>query len=368
MLPTRTRFPNLDGLRFLAAALVVADHLEHSKHNLGLPHNGDLAHWSMLGHLGVLLFFVLSGFLITFLLLEEEQHTGRIRYRAFQMRRVLRIWPLYFMLVLLALFVFPAIDLLGMPGVDPQDVQARWPRKLALYLLFLPTLVPALAGAVPHAIHLWTIGTEQHFYLLWPLLLRFFRRHRLLVIAAVFVGYALVARFLASPAVAGLPGRDLLFLFWDKFRIDSMAVGAFFAVLVFQKSRVLPWLLDRRLFALLVVALPLLMGTGTLNAWFTYRVYAVLLGLLVLNLAVNPLARNALEQPPLRYLGRISYGIYIYHLAVIVLVLNVLAPLGLAKDVLTYPVVFAGTIAVAALSHRWFEGFFQRFRHRFSPY
>src|SRR5690606_35150023 len=80
MLSARTRFPNLDGLRFLAAALVVADHLEHSKHNLGLPHNGDLAHWSMLGHLGVLLFFVLSGFLITYLLLEEEQRTGRIHY------------------------------------------------------------------------------------------------------------------------------------------------------------------------------------------------------------------------------------------------------------------------------------------------
>src|SRR5690606_32813464 len=213
------------------------------------------------------------------------------------------------MLVLLALLVFPAIDLLGMPGVDPQYVQANWPRKLALYLLFLPTLVPALAGAVPHATHLWTIGTEQHFYLLWPLLLRSFRRHRLLVIAGVFGGYALVTRFLLAPAASGLPGHDLLFLFWDKFRIDSMAVGAFFAVLTFRKSRVLPWLLDRRLFALLLVALPLAMATGTLNAWLTYRVYAVLLGLLVLNLAVNPIARTALEQPPLRYLGRISYGI-----------------------------------------------------------
>ncbi len=367
MVPGKTYFPNLDGLRFMAAALVVADHLEQSKGNMKLPHNGDLAHWSMLGHLGVLLFFVLSGFLITYLLLEEERKVGRIHYRAFQMRRVLRIWPLYFLLVILAVLVFPSIHLMAMPDQAQEAVRANWPEKLGLYALFLPSLVPAIAGVVPHAGHLWSIGTEEHFYLLWPLLFRLIRRFRILGVVGVIIGYAVLTRFLGSPYADFLPRRDLFFAYWSQFNIDSLAIGALFALLAFKKSKLLKWLLDIRLFLVALVAVAFLMANGTLNEYVSYRTYSAIFGLLILNFAINPKVGRPLEWAPLRYLGRISYGIYIYHLAAIVLVLNVLEPLGLAMDLVTYPLVFALAIGVAALSHRYFEAFFLKFRDRFRP-
>lgn len=358
-------FPNLDGLRFLAAALVVVDHVQQHSSNLGLPYVGNLRHWDMLGHLGVLMFFVLSGFLITFLLLEEERTTGRIHYGRFQMRRILRIWPLYFLLVGLALFVFPHIVQMAMPDLDQARVMEQRPLKVVLYALFVPTLVPPLAGAVPHLGHLWSLGSEMHFYLVWPLLLMLVRRGRLWLILLVMASYPAVIRLLLSNWAQDWPNRSLIMHYWEQLNIESFAVGALCAWLAFHKARVLRWLLDPRLFAAAVVVLAGLMGCGVLNGWITYRVYGLLFGLVILNLALAPRAARILEREPIRSLGRISYGIYVYHLAAMVLAMNLLGSNGSGRNPLTYVLVFGITIGVSALSFRYYEGAFQRLRQRF---
>lgn len=365
MAGTRTRFPNLDGLRFIAAAAVILDHVEHHKANMGLPYWGNTDHWDMVGHLGVLLFFVLSGFLITYLLLEEERDSGRIAYGRFQMRRVLRIWPVYFLLVALSLFVFPRISLMEMPGFSPDAIMANWPRKLLLYVLFLPSMVSLYAGMVPHADHLWTIGTEVHFYLLWPLLLLLVRKHRLLLAVAVMLSYPLGMRLLGSVwAAEVMPHQQLVLLYWSQANVESLGLGALCAILAFRGGRVLDLLLNRHLFRVAVVAAVALVLFGMPLGPRAYKAGTFLFGLIILNLAVNPAVGKPLEWEPLRYLGRISYGIYMYHLAVIVLVINVLLAMGQVYDVLIYPLVFGITIGVSALSFRYFEGFFQGFRKR----
>lgn len=359
------RFPNLDGLRFLAAALVVLDHLQQHRANLGLPHWGDLHHWERLGHLGVLLFFVLSGFLITFLLLEEERETGRIHYGRFQVRRVLRIWPLYFLLVVLSLYVFPALPWMDMPDAPAEAITADRPRKLLLYALFVPSLVPSLAGPVPHAGHLWTIGTEVHFYLLWPLLLLLVRKHRLWLAVAVMLSYPLGMRMLGSAwAAVAVPHQQLVLLYWSQANLESLGLGALCAILAFRGGRPLDLLLNRHLFRVAVVAAVILVLFGMPLGPRAYKVGTFLFGFIILNLAVNPAVGKPLEWEPLRYLGRISYGIYMYHLAVIVGVVNVLLAIDRVHDVLLYPLVFGVTIGVSALSFRYFEGFFQGFRKR----
>lgn len=359
-------FPNLDGLRFIAASLVVVHHAENCKALLGLPHSDSLEQWDQIGHLGVLLFFVISGFLITFLLLQEEQAHGRYSIRHFQMRRILRIWPLYFLTVLLSLFVLPFIPLLHLPGTDAATVLENWPAKLGLFTVFLPSWVTAMAGPVPDAMHLWSIGTEEHFYLLWPLLLLLFRRFRPALMVAVFLGYAVVYRILAPGFETHGTVQWYLFKYWVNFNIDTMAVGALMAVLYLRRGVLLEILLDTRLFVVVLLITVVTMAIDP-KELLGYRVYSILFGLLVINLAANPRLARLLENPVLRYLGRISYGIYVYHIAITMLVLQVFVQAGLPTGVLPYPFIFLLSIAVSWASHRYFESWFLRMRGRFRP-
>ena len=109
---TKIQFPNLNALRFLAAAAVIVHHVELTKAFLGLPNIAGVRAIPVIGPLGVVLFFVLSGFLITYLLLVEERTAGRISIRRFYTRRILRIWPLYYVVVSAGLFLLPHISAL----------------------------------------------------------------------------------------------------------------------------------------------------------------------------------------------------------------------------------------------------------------
>ncbi|MFD6568266.1 acyltransferase family protein [Micromonospora profundi] len=135
------RFPALDGLRAVAAVMVFAFHF-------GGPSWAWLTGW-----IGVHLFFVLSGFLITTLLLREEHRFGRVSLRAFYLRRFFRIMPVYLLVLLLT---WALAQLNG--TADAVE------RSLAYYLLLLNDFLPANA---PY-LHSWTIGIEQKFYLIWP--------------------------------------------------------------------------------------------------------------------------------------------------------------------------------------------------------
>ncbi|MCO5273400.1 MAG: acyltransferase [Flavobacteriales bacterium] len=367
MLTPATRFPNLDGLRFIAASLVIVHHAENCKALLGLPYTAHLEQWDQLGHLGVLLFFVISGFLITYLLLKEEQANGRYSIRHFQMRRILRIWPLYFLMVLLALFVLPFIGLLHLPDTHAVEVLSNWPGKLGLFMAFLPSWVTAMAGPVPDAMHLWSIGTEEHFYIVWPFLLLLFKRFRPALMIAVFLGYAMVYRLLAPGFEAHGTVQWYLFKYWLNFNIDTMAVGAFMALLFLRQSPLLKLLVDTRIFiaVLLITVVTMAIDPKELVG---YRVYSLLFGLLVINLAVNPRLARVLEYPALRYLGRISYGIYVYHIAITMLVLQLFMQWQLPTGLLPYPFIFLLSIAVSWASHRYFESWFLRKRSRFRPH
>lgn len=361
------RFPNLDGLRFIGAALVVVWHTEKARSSLGFGRSAHVEHWAQLGLLGVQLFFVLSGFLITWLLLAEEERMGRINVRKFLMRRVLRIWPLYFLMVLLALFVIPHFGLLRTPGASPDDVLLGWPYKLLLFMLFLPTLVPGLTNGVPDSAHLWSIGTEEYFYALWPFLLVAFKRMRLVLVLGVFLGWPLMNIALDHWALNGAKVTMAAAAFWRNFNIDAMAVGAAMAWLLHCRSRALRVLMDGRFAMVMALATVLILSRSTWISAVGTRTIMVLFGVLVLNLAASPKASHLLEQPVLRYLGRISYGIYVYHPPLIVLVLTLLERAGMLRNSWAYPSIFLLTIAVAGLSHRFFERPFLKLRGKYRP-
>ncbi|MBK8094069.1 MAG: acyltransferase [Verrucomicrobiaceae bacterium] len=123
------------------------------------------------------MFFVLSGFLITYLLLEEETKTGTISVRHFYVRRILRTWPLYFLVVALALFVWPVF----FPIIAGEHTSAirHSIAGLACYALLLPNLAAIFLHPLPFAGQTWSIGVEEQFYLVWPVLMKVFQTQNL---------------------------------------------------------------------------------------------------------------------------------------------------------------------------------------------
>ncbi|HZG00492.1 MAG TPA: acyltransferase, partial [Chitinophagales bacterium] len=154
--------PGLDPLRAVAAVSVAVTHIEQIKTTNGLPNASDLPFFVHTGgHIGVVLFFVLSGFLITLLLLRELESTGRISYKDFYARRILRIWPLYY-------FILIATAVLW-------SYQPSWLTALLCFTILPNVAHVADIGWVPSP-PVWSIGVEEQFYLVWPLVVFLFRK------------------------------------------------------------------------------------------------------------------------------------------------------------------------------------------------
>ena len=174
-------FPNLDGIRFIAASLVCIHHIEQFKSIFGIESSWNNHLIRSFGKLGVILFFVLSGFLITYLLfLEESQSpTKKIDIKKFYFRRILRIWPLYFLIVFCALFLLPKSSYFNLPIIMNFDIASNVWLLLLLFIFFLPNLVLICFGSIPFASQTWSIGAEEQFYIFWPFVLWFFWRLKL---------------------------------------------------------------------------------------------------------------------------------------------------------------------------------------------
>jgi peptidoglycan/LPS O-acetylase OafA/YrhL len=163
----RVFFPNLDGLRFLAFFAVFLFHSFYTPDaSIAASPIYQVPHQlTRVGDLGVNFFFVLSGFLITYLLLSEKQLTGRVVIRAFYMRRILRIWPLYFVVVFIGFVVFLWLKAcFGLHGL--QETARLW-----YFFTFLVNFNNLYDGSqTPTLTLLWSVSVEEQFYLVWPLL------------------------------------------------------------------------------------------------------------------------------------------------------------------------------------------------------
>jgi len=144
----KLHFPNLNSLRFFAAAVVIIHHIEFIRNLFNIPSRYMNPFFHEVGKLGVVLFFSLSGFLITYLLLNERNTTGRISLKKFYMRRVLRIWPLYFFIVILAFFILPNFSIFDFPGytISYKSFPAK---ELVGYITMLPNLVLSNFSFIP---------------------------------------------------------------------------------------------------------------------------------------------------------------------------------------------------------------------------
>lgn len=363
----RVYFPNLNGLRFIAALLVIVHHVEQVKHMFGFE-----SYWvtvpfvGIVGKLGVVLFFVLSGFLITYLLCVEEKSFKKIDIKKFYLRRVVRIWPLYFLIVCVSLFVIPYLGFMAIPGYPKEVTQSNLWEKILLFAAFSPNLLLCVYGVVPFAAMTWSIGTEEQFYLIWPWILRTVKKNRMALMLVIVLLYLMVKFFLESHLAAIIPKSSVILAFWHTFPIDCMAIGGFYSLLLFNKSRWLKILFRMDLFCFSLVLVSGLMIFGIYIPYVHYEFYSVFFGVVVLNFAANDRLKKTLEHTVLNYLGSISYGLYMFHPIGIVLAIAVIQHFNIMSNWLLYPASLGISIALASASYRYFEGYFLKFKVRFS--
>lgn len=358
-------FPNLNGLRFIAASLVVIHHTEQIKSFFKINNYYEVPFSVIIGRLGVVLFFVLSGFLITYLLVAEENIKGRISIKPFYVRRILRIWPLYFLIILLGLWILPNISIFILPGFGKDIIYKDLFLKIVLFVAFLPNLVLSLIGAIPYVSHTWSIGTEEQYYLVWPVILKYFRKYRVALMLFIIFSYIGIEKLLSSRYSDMIPHHYALQAFWGNFNIDCMAIGGLFAILLFKKSRYLKFLINNYLFYGVTILVCALMINGAYLPYH-FESYATLFGIIILNLAANNKINTLLENRVLNYLGKISYGIYMYHPITIVLAIQIAVSINATTHWVIYLLTFTLTILIAAISYRYFEAPFLKFKVRFS--
>lgn len=349
--------PGLNALRFYAAISVLFVHVDH----FGELYPTSLIHfqWSMPGFIdgynAVSLFFVLSGFLITYLLLKEHDATGTIAVRRFYARRALRIWPLYYLTVAAGVIVLPLLLGPTFEGYRLRTVQ------YGLLLVMLPNVANALSSLVVLS-HLWSIGVEEQFYAVWPLVVKYGRR--VLVLLALGI---IALKWLLEPLVLGMDSRVAHRLLQDA-RFECMAVGALAAMLVLWKPNALRGLYSR---GMQVVVLLGIVAVLTFTEERTTTAYnlgiSILFAAVIVNVTMNPRVLFKLEHPWLDRLGNISYGIYMWHMPITYLVLSVLRRLvdGSLFLVLAYMIILFLTIGAADLSYRLVERRFLGLKSRF---
>lgn len=377
MSANRVFFPNLNGIRFLAALVVIIHHVEMAKYWFGLPNIYRTSFvGGVFGELGIILFFVLSGFLITYLLLEEHRRTGTIGIKAFYMRRILRIWPVYYLVVIFSIFILPNFHVFDIPVLSVHINEGFFLKSLA-YLSFMPNLGYTIYEHIPYATQTWSVGVEEQFYLIWPVLMLFAIRKNKVLLA--LIGTIVIYLIIKTAAIAGTkaePGSVVLmknWLFWDHFSIDCMAVGGIGAYLLFyRKEKALKILFNKYLQAFLYIALAIITVKGLIIPWYSKELFAIIFMVLILNLAANPKTLIKLEYKPLNYLGKISYGLYMYHNFVLTMLLKIfmwsgLVDVGSIGGGIAYQLVSIGiTIVISALSYEYFEKWFLGVKGRFT--
>ena len=338
-----SRIPALDGMRALAVFLVILYHFSFD--------------WAP-ASLGVLGFFVLSGFLITWLLLKENDKTGTISLSGFYKRRSLRIFP--------AFYVYCGGWLLLLLLTGHKVV---WADVISAFCYISNYYQAFFHPADSFVTHTWSLAIEEQFYLLWPLCF-YFGRHNLKRLAWYLVGLiGFVWIYRVALCLIFHVDQAYIYRAFDT-RIDNLMVGCLVAVLVKQGALQRLWGMLSANVYLPLLTVALLAGSSyfTINS-FLYRDLVsfafepLLVAVLMIQLIVHSQTRawGWFEARPMRYLGQISYSLYLYHPAVGYQVFKRLPNVPFWES---FGIAVAMTVAVASASYYFIEKPFLRLKDR----
>jgi len=366
----RPHFKNLDGLRFLAAFSVFIFHFVRELKEF-VPDFSKTKLFEILsvftenGILGVNFFFVLSGFLITYLILFEIKNKGSFNYKNFLIRRALRIWPLYYLIVLLGFFIFPLLF---------NDYHTN--HHLINYIFFLANFDEIYYGAndgVNFLTSPWSVAVEEQFYLFWGILFFalsfFYYKNKLeslklpfIILLLLFISFLFRNNVSQYHTISVLPdiliGASLAYLYITKskwltyfYKMSSLKIGIIYLlgiIFILFKSDIFNGhlLVLQRYLTALFFAFVILDQISFKNSIFK----------------IEKIKGTA-------YLGKISYGIYMYHLVVMFL-LHKFIDFNQFSDVVSIFLVLilslGLTFLISLASYKWFEKPFLKLKRKFN--
>ena len=311
--------PALDGLRGIAVLLVMASHAEFPGFRLG-------------GGTGVTMFFVLSGFLITALLVEEQRDTGGVNLRAFYRRRLFRLLP--------ALVVFLAGALaLGWGTGD----------HAAAALLYVANWVRASGGNLGDLGHTWSLAIEEQFYVVWPLLFVVLARRPAWLLRLAVGGAVLSAVIRTMIVIGGDQAAMDRVYFGSDTRADAILAGCILGLVIAGGRRlsVPRWMAAAAGLALVVVT-GIAAGESSFYRW-GLTLAAVASTIIVARVAVRPAGSSrVLEWSGLVRTGRLSYGLYLWHWPIMLVASRTMAA-GPGRVVVTFALSFLMAVASSRL-------------------
>lgn len=339
----RTYFPALDGLRALAIALVVFHHISFR----AFPG----------GHAGVDLFFVLSGFLITSVMLREYNTAAKINFGAFYIRRTLRLAP-----ALLLMMVLVGIGLLIVPGPGSHEL---------ISFVAAATYTMDFVRAFGHVSDLsvygatWSLAIEEQFYLIWPTLAVILLRRQPRLQLGVLFGLIVLVNILRIALYTHGASQARVYFCIDT-RADQLLMGCALALWLNARPDARLLRLVRGLWPFAVAALTAVVFLDVFNRyapWFEFSIVAVLAAIIILELTQSSdgVLTKVFAAAPVVYIGRISYGIYLWHYPIFLVARHMTS-----AKLAIIPAAIA-SVALAALSYQFFELPILRLKQRFEP-
>lgn len=361
-------FKGLDGLRGIAAILVVLGHVELVKKSCNFYNVYDEGgpFFLNLGSLAVTFFFVLSGFLITFLLLNEKQENGVINIKNFYLRRILRIWPVYYVLFILGFLVLP--QWINSNIIFPKSIESNsyW-NSFLFNLVLLPNFAKV---SNPIGFQSWSIGVEEQFYIFWPILIYKINTTKKLLITMliIIVGiyFLRCGMYINTMFELNMPILNSINKFFGESRFDNMAIGGILAIFKYNSPK-----FKMSIYLKIIVGFSLMyiLYKQTSFGFGLDNIVAAIVFAIMILWVVGKIKFILLDLPISRFLGKISYGIYMYHVIAIFIALNIVKFIypeyngnGLQLNLILYSITLIITILISFGSYYYIEKWFLKFR------
>lgn len=352
--------PGLNGLRAIAAIAVVIAHITNTLNWFGLNNKiggpGSEVYNYRFGEYGVTIFFTLSGFLITFLILKEKEETNTVKIKDFYIRRILRIWPLYYLILIISIVTILVFKL-------------NFIAESILYYIFLAANIPfILHQALPLLAHYWSLGVEEQFYLFFPTLAKLPNRKILkysLFFIVIYFAIKLAIYFIQKNTGKQLLIYEAIMVL----RFHIMSVGVVTAILYYYKQKVFMFITTHKIaqiFSWLCVIL-LAINKFHIASVINHEIISIVAVCLIMGQITRSSIIN-LENKIFDFIGKISYGIYVIHMVLILYLSHLFGKLSdnTFNYVLVYFTVIVSTIFISWLSYEFYEKKFLKMKEKYS--